>query len=244
MVHEGTGRDGYASECRLWAARDAVCGLEDARASHASPSRRYLTPPAPQVAVLAALCAPGQDVAAFGRPAAVAPRLRGAGGPPGTTGACLAGSRRPAMDQLAAAGARRACRWGPVHGGEGQRPALLPQQTVDRRVLCAGAGPGREPEGGDLRFPAHLLQRDGWPGPGNDDSWKSLERVFVILFGIPGGGEGIYSLQTSSVSAVLIFEDEDDATRYGDMLEAEGTNTGTCERPGTCERALGEEVLV
>jgi hypothetical protein len=32
-------------------------------------------------------------------------------------------------------------------------------------------------------------------GPGNDDSWKGLEEVFVILFQIPGGGEGIYSLQ-------------------------------------------------
>lgn len=85
------------------------------------------------------------------------------------------------------------------------------------------AGGGDDANSEELTFPAHLSKRTTWPGPDNDRRWKTLEEIFVILFPIQGGGEGIYSLHTASsndevVSAVLIFEDAEDAVRYSGML--------------------------
>eukprot|EP00277_Geminigera_cryophila_P026812 CAMPEP_0179481244 /NCGR_PEP_ID=MMETSP0799-20121207/59029_1 /TAXON_ID=46947 /ORGANISM="Geminigera cryophila, Strain CCMP2564" /LENGTH=154 /DNA_ID=CAMNT_0021293771 /DNA_START=1 /DNA_END=465 /DNA_ORIENTATION=- len=90
---------------------------------------------------------------------------------------------------------------------------------------------------GEISLPSDFTTRAGWPGPGNDDSWKKLDRIFIILLQIQGGAEGIYSLRLpmgggqhtntgrshDSMSAVLLFEKEDDAVRYGGMLEDSNT---------------------
>lgn len=46
-------------------------------------------------------------------------------------------------------------------------------------------------------------------------------RVFVVLFNARTENEGIHSLKVSDRNIVLMFEDEDDATRFGGLLEAQ-----------------------
>jgi hypothetical protein len=46
-------------------------------------------------------------------------------------------------------------------------------------------------------------------------------RVFVLLFNAGTENEGIHTLQIGDRNKVLMFESEDDATRYGLMLEAQ-----------------------
>lgn len=46
-------------------------------------------------------------------------------------------------------------------------------------------------------------------------------RVFVLLFNARTENEGIHTLKVSDRNVVLMFESEDDATRYGLMLEAQ-----------------------
>jgi len=46
-------------------------------------------------------------------------------------------------------------------------------------------------------------------------------RVFVLLFNAGTDNEGIHTLKMGDRNVVLMFEDEDDATRYGLMLEAQ-----------------------
>lgn len=46
-------------------------------------------------------------------------------------------------------------------------------------------------------------------------------RVFVLLFNARTENEGIHTLKVADQNVVLIFESEDDATRYGLMLEAQ-----------------------
>lgn len=46
-------------------------------------------------------------------------------------------------------------------------------------------------------------------------------RVFVLLFNAGTDNEGIHTLQIGDRNKVLMFESEDDATRYGLMLEAQ-----------------------
>ncbi|MEB3359681.1 MAG: DUF3110 domain-containing protein [Synechococcales bacterium] len=46
-------------------------------------------------------------------------------------------------------------------------------------------------------------------------------RVFVLLFNAGTDNEGIHTLRMGDRNVVLMFEDEDDATRYGLMLEAQ-----------------------
>ncbi|NJL22899.1 MAG: DUF3110 domain-containing protein [Leptolyngbyaceae cyanobacterium SM1_3_5] len=46
-------------------------------------------------------------------------------------------------------------------------------------------------------------------------------RVFVLLFNARTDNEGIHSLHMDDRDVVLMFESEDDATRFGLMLEAQ-----------------------
>ena len=50
---------------------------------------------------------------------------------------------------------------------------------------------------------AHELTSDTRAGPGNDDRWKQLDEIFVLLFEIEGGGEGIYSLKTGDTTGIV-----------------------------------------
>ncbi len=45
--------------------------------------------------------------------------------------------------------------------------------------------------------------------------------VFVLLFRDDSGNEGIHTLSVGDQNIVLMFEDEDDATRYALLLEAQ-----------------------
>jgi hypothetical protein len=46
-------------------------------------------------------------------------------------------------------------------------------------------------------------------------------RVFVLLFNAGTDNEGIHTLKVNDLNVILMFESEDDATRYGLMLEAQ-----------------------
>lgn len=46
-------------------------------------------------------------------------------------------------------------------------------------------------------------------------------RVFVLLFNAGTENEGIHTIQLGDRNKVLMFESEDDATRFGVMLEAQ-----------------------
>ena len=54
-------------------------------------------------------------------------------------------------------------------------------------------------------------------------------QVYVLLFNAGTDNEGIHSLQANGRNTVLIFEDEDDATRFGLMLEAQDFPAPTVE---------------
>lgn len=54
-------------------------------------------------------------------------------------------------------------------------------------------------------------------------------QVYVLLFNAGTDNEGIHSLQANGRNTVLMFEDEDDATRFGLMLEAQDFPTPTVE---------------
>lgn len=46
-------------------------------------------------------------------------------------------------------------------------------------------------------------------------------RVYILLYNPGTANEGIHTLQTADNNIVLVFESEDDATRYGLLLEAQ-----------------------
>lgn len=54
-------------------------------------------------------------------------------------------------------------------------------------------------------------------------------QVYVLLFNAGTDNEGIHSLQANGRNTVLMFEDEDDATRFGLMLEAQDFPVPTVE---------------
>ncbi|MEM6836081.1 MAG: DUF3110 domain-containing protein [Cyanobacteria bacterium P01_C01_bin.120] len=54
-------------------------------------------------------------------------------------------------------------------------------------------------------------------------------QVYVLLFNAGTDNEGIHSLQANGRNTVLMFEDEDDATRFGLMLEAQDFPTPEVE---------------
>ncbi|WP_310481831.1 DUF3110 domain-containing protein [Chamaesiphon sp. VAR_48_metabat_403] len=53
--------------------------------------------------------------------------------------------------------------------------------------------------------------------------------VFVLLFNARTDNEGIYSTQVGDRNVILMFEQEDDALRYADQLEAEDFPKPTVE---------------
>lgn len=54
-------------------------------------------------------------------------------------------------------------------------------------------------------------------------------RVFVLLFNARTENEGIHTLKVGDQNVVLMFESEDDATRYALMLEAQDFGSPTPE---------------
>jgi hypothetical protein len=54
-------------------------------------------------------------------------------------------------------------------------------------------------------------------------------RVFVLLFNARTENEGIHTIQMGDRNKVLMFESEDDATRYALLLEAQDFPTPTVE---------------
>lgn len=46
-------------------------------------------------------------------------------------------------------------------------------------------------------------------------------RVYILLYNAGTANEGIHTLQTANGNTILMFESEDDATRYGLLLEAQ-----------------------
>jgi hypothetical protein len=54
-------------------------------------------------------------------------------------------------------------------------------------------------------------------------------RVFVLLFNSGTDNEGIHTLKVSDRNVVLMFENEDDATRYALMLEAQDFGSPSVE---------------
>lgn len=54
-------------------------------------------------------------------------------------------------------------------------------------------------------------------------------RVFVLLFNARTENEGIHTIQTGDRNKVLMFESEDDATRFALMLEAQDFPAPTVE---------------
>ncbi|MBD2461043.1 DUF3110 domain-containing protein [Oscillatoria sp. FACHB-1407] len=54
-------------------------------------------------------------------------------------------------------------------------------------------------------------------------------RVFVLLFNARTDNEGIHTLKVGDRNVVLMFETEDDAIRFGLMLEAQDMGSPTVE---------------
>lgn len=54
-------------------------------------------------------------------------------------------------------------------------------------------------------------------------------RVFVLLFNARTENEGIHTLKVGDRNVVLMFESEDDAVRFGLMLEAQDLGNPTVE---------------
>lgn len=53
--------------------------------------------------------------------------------------------------------------------------------------------------------------------------------VYVVLFNVGTDNEGIHSIRIGDRQQVLMFEAEDDATRFGILLEAQDSPTPTIE---------------
>ncbi|ACA99992.1 MULTISPECIES: DUF3110 domain-containing protein [Cyanophyceae] len=64
-----------------------------------------------------------------------------------------------------------------------------------------------------------------------------MSRVYVLLFNARTENEGIHTLQTGDRNKILMFEDEDDATRFGLMLEAQ-------DFPPVSIEAMDEEDII
>lgn len=54
-------------------------------------------------------------------------------------------------------------------------------------------------------------------------------RVFVLIFNAGTDNEGIHSIRVAEKNQILMFESEDDATRFAMMLEAQDFPTATVE---------------
>jgi hypothetical protein len=58
---------------------------------------------------------------------------------------------------------------------------------------------------------------------------SDVMQVFVLLFNVGTNNEGLHSLRIGDHDVVLMFEDEDDATRYALLLEAQDFATPSVE---------------
>ncbi|MEG3438503.1 DUF3110 domain-containing protein [Pannus brasiliensis CCIBt3594] len=72
-------------------------------------------------------------------------------------------------------------------------------------------------------------------------------RVFVLLYNAGTDSEGIHTIQMGHINKVLMFESEDDATRYALLLEAQDFPAPAVERIDSEEveefcRSAGYEV--
>ncbi len=56
-----------------------------------------------------------------------------------------------------------------------------------------------------------------------------LMSVYVVLFNVGTDNEGIHSIRIGDQQQVLMFESEDDAIRFGILLEAQDSPTPTIE---------------
>ncbi|MEO3706904.1 DUF3110 domain-containing protein [Trichormus azollae] len=54
-------------------------------------------------------------------------------------------------------------------------------------------------------------------------------RVFVLIFNVGSDNEGIHSIRAGNRNKIMMFESEDDATRFALMLEAQDFPTPTVE---------------
>lgn len=54
-------------------------------------------------------------------------------------------------------------------------------------------------------------------------------RVYILLYNVGTDNEGIHTLQTTDSNIILMFESEDDATRYALLLEAQDFLSPTVE---------------
>ncbi len=61
------------------------------------------------------------------------------------------------------------------------------------------------------------------------------KRVFVLLFNARTENEGIHTIRIGDRNKVLMFESEDDATRFGLLLEAQDFPEATVEAIGADE---------
>ena len=61
------------------------------------------------------------------------------------------------------------------------------------------------------------------------------KRVFVLLFNARTENEGIHTIRIGDRNKVLMFESEDDATRFGLLLEAQDFPEATVEPIGVDE---------
>ncbi|MBD2015131.1 DUF3110 domain-containing protein [Microcoleus sp. FACHB-53] len=61
------------------------------------------------------------------------------------------------------------------------------------------------------------------------------QRVFVLLFHARTENEGIHTIRIGDRNKVLMFESEDDATRFGLLLEAQDFPEATVEAIGADE---------
>lgn len=57
----------------------------------------------------------------------------------------------------------------------------------------------------------------------------ATKRVFVLIYNVGTENEGIHTLKIGDRNVVLMFEEEDDAMRYGVMLEAQDFPEATVE---------------
>ena len=57
-----------------------------------------------------------------------------------------------------------------------------------------------------------------------------MSKIYVLLFNARTENEGIHTVQMGDRNKILMFESEDDATRYALLLEAQDFPTPTVER--------------
>lgn len=89
------------------------------------------------------------------------------------------------------------------------------------------------------RLLSDILERDGNRQAHTIENKSELmvapKRVYVVLFNARTENEGIHTLKIGERNTVLMFVSEDDATRFGLMLEAQNFPEATIEEMDTEE---------